>query len=239
MLIRSYTPTKPLMPDPRKAEEGGKQMDGNVSRETKEAQDGQGIFELVVKTYFPTSDQPGGAMSNILDCIPEGEEVELRGPTGEIVYNGNGIFTIEGEQRTFKNISLVVGGSGLTPGYALIARAIMGAGEDVRVRVVDANKSESDILLRDELDKFVRESQGRLQITHVLSHPSEGWKGKTGHVNADIIKQSLFPPEEGSAVFLCGPPAMIQKAALPALKGEFDPNLLQAAQADCRSRLGL
>lgn len=202
MLIRSYTPTNPLMPDPRKLSDKAQRLNGDVSDETKGAQDGQGIFELVVKTYFPNSDQPGGAMSNILDCIPEGEEVEIRGPTGEIVYNGNGKFVIEDKERTFKKISLVVGGSGLTPGYALIARALLGPGEDVQVRVIDVNKSEGDILLRDELDHFVKQSNGRLQVTHVLSHPSDEWKGKKGHVNADIIEESLFPPEEDSVVFL-------------------------------------
>lgn len=180
-------------------------------------QDGHGTFELVIKTYFPTSEQPGGAMSNILDCMPLGEEIEIRGPTGEIVYNGNGSFTIEDKEIHFKKISLILGGSGITPGYALIARALLGAGEDVEVRVVDANKSEKDILLREELDHFVKESKGRLKVTHVLSHPTDDWEGLKGHVNADIIKKSLFPPEEGSVAFLCGPPAMIQKAALPAL----------------------
>jgi nitrate reductase (NAD(P)H) len=55
-------------------------------------------------------------------------------------------------------------------------------------------------------------------ITHVLSHPGDGWKGKKGHVNADVIKTSLFAPGDRAGVFLCGPPAMIQKVALPALK---------------------
>ncbi|KXT09669.1 hypothetical protein AC579_9975 [Pseudocercospora musae] len=214
MLIRSYTPTKPLLPDPRKSKGGSKTTDCEV----QSMQDGQGTFELVVKTYFPTSEQPGGAMSNILDCMPIGEEVEVRGPTGEIVYNGNGKFVIEDEEMTFKKISLVLGGSGITPGFALIARAIVGAGEDLEVRVVDANKSEKDILLKDELARFEELGKGRLKVTHVLSHPSEEWKGLKGHVNEEIIKDSLFPPEEGSVVFLCGPPAMIQKAALPALR---------------------
>jgi len=55
----------------------------------------------------------------------------------------------------------------------------------------------------------------------VLSHPSDGWEGKKGHVDEGIIKEALFPPEDGAVVFLCGPPGMIQKAALPALRGEF------------------
>ncbi|TKA63268.1 hypothetical protein B0A55_10206 [Friedmanniomyces simplex] len=217
MLIRSYTPTRPLLPDPKDHDQSS-QQNGASDGEVRAMQDGAGTFELVVKTYFPSAEQPGGAMSNILDCIPIGEEVEVRGPTGEITYSGNGVFDISGQEMKFTKINLVLGGSGLTPGYALIARALLGAGEEVEVRVIDANKSEADILLRDELDHFVQESKGRLKVAHVLSHPSEKWKGIKGHVNADIIRSNLFPPGEGSACFLCGPPAMIQKAALPALK---------------------
>jgi nitrate reductase (NAD(P)H) len=219
MLIRSYTPTKPLLPDPKKAGSEG-QQNASHSKEVASMQDGKGTFELVVKTYFPNAEQPGGAMSNILDCVAIGEEVEIRGPTGEIVYEGSGKFVIEGKKMTFKNISLVLGGSGITPGYALLARALLGPVEDMHIRVVDANKSEKDILLREELDHFEKESKGRLRVSHILSHPSEGWKGLIGHVDANIIKERLFPPEEGNACFLCGPPAMIQNAALPALRGE-------------------
>lgn len=263
MLIRSYTPTAPVLPAPqeskRNAKENGK-SDGANSKTAKEADatnqgayknlkrdskliDGNGTFELTVKTYFPTDDQPGGAMSNILDCIPIGEEIEIRGPTGEITYLGNGKFDIEGEERTFKKVSLVLGGSGITPGYSLIARVCLSPDDETEIRVIDANKSEKDILLHEELDKFEKDSNGKLKITHVLSHPSDEWKGEKGHVNADIIKKALFDPSEDSAVFLCGPPAMIQKAALPALKGTllcqigniFESLLLTA----CFSRLGL
>lgn len=85
---------------------------------------------------------------------------------------------------------------------------------------MDANKSEKDILLKEELDGFEKESGGRLDVVHALSHPSEEWKGKKGHVDADadVIKESLFAPGEKMGVFLCGPPGMIQKAALPALR---------------------
>ncbi|KAF1364529.1 hypothetical protein EJ07DRAFT_162285 [Lizonia empirigonia] len=151
MLIRSYTPTKPLL------------LHGKCGNdENKDFRDGNGTFELTVKTYFPTDEQPGGAMSNILDCLPIGEEIEIR--------------------------------------------------------VVDANKSEKDILLKEALDAFEKGSNGRLKITHVLSHPSDDWRGKKGHVDADIIREALFEPGEKTGVFLCGPPAMIQKAALPALR---------------------
>lgn len=192
MLIRSYTPTRPILTN-----------------------DEDGTFELVVKIYYPNDQQPGGAFSNFIDTMPLGESVDVRGPTGEIKYLGNGKFEIEGEERKFDKVSLILGGSGITPGYQLLERVMREKDDKTQVRVVDANKSEKDILLKDELEKM----QGdQIKITHVLSHPSDDWKGIKGHVNEDIIKKNCFAPEKGAAVFLCGPPAMIQKAALPALK---------------------
>lgn len=206
MLIRSYTPTKPLLPE------------GSIATDNTQLCDGNGTFELTVKTYFPSEDQPGGAMSNILDCMPLGEEIEIRGPTGEIEYDGNGSFKIADREYRFDHINLILGGSGITPGYALIARAMLSSDDKTQIRVIDANKSETDILLRDALDGFEKKSDGRLKITHILSHPSDNWKGKKGHVDGDLIREALFEPGDKTAVFLCGPPAMIQKAVLPALK---------------------
>jgi len=198
MVIRPYTPTRPIL----SSEENG-------------------TFELVVKTYFPNDDQPGGAMSNILDCMPIGEKIEIRGPTGDITYKAKGKFNIEGKEMTFERVTLVLGGSGLTPGYQLIARILKTQGDKTQLRVIDANKSENDILLREQMDAFEKKHQDQIKITHVLSHPSDKWKGIKGHVNADIIKENAFEPKDGNVVFLCGPPAMIQKAALPALQGEY------------------
>jgi len=192
MLIRSYTPTRPIL-----------------------SNDEDGTFELVVKIYYPNDQQPGGAFSNFIDTMPLGESVDVRGPTGEIKYLGNGKFEIEGEERKFDKVSLILGGSGITPGYQLLERVMREKDDKTQVRVVDANKSEKDILLKDELEKMQGE---QIKITHVLSHPSDEWKGLKGHVNEEIIKQSCFAPGRDAAVFLCGPPAMIQKAALPALK---------------------
>ncbi|KAF5004145.1 hypothetical protein FDECE_9359 [Fusarium decemcellulare] len=219
MLIRPYTPTKPLLPPPKPNESPEEGTDEKLVKENAEPlRDGNGQFELTVKTYFPDKDQPGGALSNILDCIPIGEEVEVRGPMGEIVYHGNGNFVIENKTHHFNQVSLVLGGSGITPGYSLIARILLSAGDKTQIRVIDANKTECDILLRSELEEFEKMSDGQMKITHVLNDAGNDWKGKTGFINEGMIKETLFGPSKSSAVFLCGPPAMIQKAALPALK---------------------
>ncbi|KAK2044825.1 hypothetical protein LZ31DRAFT_465510, partial [Colletotrichum somersetense] len=220
MLVRSYTPTRPILPAPQDAPA---EVSGDETREKEHGPaDDDGTFELFVKTYFPDARQPGGAMSSILHKLPIGGEVEVRGPTGDITYEGGGRFVIDGEARTYRRVSLVLGGSSVAPGYAPIARIVAAGGDDdddaTEVRVVDANKTARDILLRDELDGLARKSGGRVKITHVLSRPEDDWRGLRGHVDEKMLKESLFPPSGDSAVFLCGPPTMIRKAVLPALK---------------------
>lgn len=263
MLVRPYTPTRPVMPTPPASPPGEASSSANAPEQQREntkekephsqnrpptppespphsgSDDPQHdaskpkTFDLTVKTYFPTPEQPGGALSNLLDCMPLGEEVEIRGPTGDIVYLGNSDFQISnpfspGKPRKlhFPRVSLVLGGSGITPGYALMARIVQEAGNETQVRAVDANKSEEDILLKEDLDRFEKESEGRVKTVHVLSRAGEGWKGEKGRVDGDLLKRVLFPPEKGSVVFLCGPPGLVQKAALPALKGMAAPVVL-------------
>ncbi|KAL4934387.1 putative nitrate reductase [Aspergillus undulatus] len=179
-----------------------------------------GTFDLVVKTYLPDEDQPGGTLSNILDVMREGEEIEVKGPAGGIRYLGNGRFAIDDKEYEFENVSFILGGSGVTPGYQIIARMLNTPSDKTKIKAVYANKSEGDILLREQLDDFVSKHGDQFSITHVLSHPSDEWKGLKGHVNEGIIKEHTYGPDEKgkSVALLCGPPTMIQKAALPALK---------------------
>ncbi|KAL4809181.1 hypothetical protein BDV18DRAFT_167373 [Aspergillus unguis] len=196
LVMRPYTPVRPVL----------------------DSED-DGTFDLVVKTYFPNEDQPGGTMGNILDCMDEGEEIEVKGPSGAIRYLDNGRFAIDNDERTFDNVSFILGGSGVTPGYQVIARILAAKDDKTMIKAIYANKSEDDILLREQLETFAKDHSDQFSITHVLSHPSDEWKGLKGHVNEDIIKEHIFEPGDKNVALLCGPPTMIQKAALPALTG--------------------
>ena len=215
MLTRPYTPTRPSLPpaDQSRRDSG--------YEDNENFHDGDGTFDLTVKTYFPSEEQPGGAMSNILDTVPIGEEVDIKGPSGEIEYHGNGNFTIEGKDRHFDRVSLVLGGTGVTPGYSIVARIAMAGGDETQLRIIDANNTEGDILMREQLEEFERRSNGRIKVVNVLAKPGDDWKGLKGFVTEDMMREHLFEPSEGSVALMCGPPVMIKKAVLPGLKSEF------------------
>ena len=65
MVVRPYTPIKPVLPEEE-----------------------DGTFQLVVKTYFPNESPfpPGGTVSNWLDVLEIGEEMDVKGPNGGIHY---------------------------------------------------------------------------------------------------------------------------------------------------------
>ncbi|OKL61217.1 hypothetical protein UA08_03380 [Talaromyces atroroseus] len=196
LVVRPYTPVRPVV----------------------DCED-DGTFDLVVKTYHPDATQPGGTMGNVLDCLRENEEIEVKGPSGDIRYHGNGHLSVDDRQFTFRRFSLILGGSGVTPGYQVVVRILKDADDKTSIRVIDANKSESDILMRREFDELSRDHGDRFSIVHVLSHPSSSdWAGLKGHITPDILRKHAFEPSDENAVLLCGPPAMIEKVALPALK---------------------
>ncbi|CZS91826.1 uncharacterized protein RAG0_02369 [Rhynchosporium agropyri] len=47
------------------------------------------------------------------------------------------------------------------------------AKDQTQLRFVDAKKSESDILLEEQMEKFAKEHSEQIKISHVLSHPRE------------------------------------------------------------------
>ncbi len=87
---------------------------------------------------------------------------------------------------------------------------------------MNANKSEADLLSRNELKTFRERSAKQFRIEYVLSHPSKEWEGRKRHVDAELIKEVGFKPGEGSVALRCGSPEMIKKATLQALReGEY------------------
>ncbi|KAI0746770.1 hypothetical protein C8Q80DRAFT_1105703 [Daedaleopsis nitida] len=199
-VMRSYTPTRPVLP---------KEEDGT--------------FDLLVKTYMPTDDgpfPPGGTISNYLDCMELDEEIDVRGPTGGITYKGHGEFDIEGKPYHFDKINLVAGGSGLTPHWQLIHAILSDSSDETKVSLLDSNKSLEDILLKDELQKYADEDPDRFKIWHVLSSEPEdkGFKCTVGHLDKGVMEEHFYLADKGVGTFLCGPPGLIEKGALPGLK---------------------
>ncbi|KAL7280444.1 hypothetical protein ACG7TL_005374 [Trametes sanguinea] len=207
-VLRSYTPVRPVLP----AEE-----DGTV--------------DLLVKTYRPQAQadgsagesdsdavfNPGGTVSNCLDCMQEGEEIDIRGPCGGIVYRGRGEFEIDGTRRHFDKVNMIAGGSGLTPHWQLIHAVLSDPRDTTLISLIDCNKTFDDIWMRETLETYAAQYPARFKLWHVLASPPEDWQYSCGRLTESIMETHLYPSAPSVGTFLCGPTGLIEDVALPAL----------------------
>ncbi len=142
-----------------------------------------GFLEFIIKTY-PEHD---GTTDKLLD-VSEGENLILFGIFGSIVYKGEGLF--------------IAGGSGVTP-FISILRDLHRKGETGNNKLIFANKSRADIILREDLEKMLGEN-----FINVLSEEKTD-KYEYGFVNEDLIQKNT--PEPDGYFYLCGPPPMMEK----------------------------
>nr|CAG4652093.1 EOG090X0BKI [Triops cancriformis] len=186
----------------------------------------KGYMDLVIKVYFRNVHPKfpeGGKMSQYLENLPIGETIDVRGPSGLLVYEGKGQFAIKTEKSApanivpAKKVNLVAGGTGIAPMLQLIRQILKDPEDTTEMALLFANQTPSDILLKDELEEARETNPDRLKIWYTVDRPDADWKYSTGFVSAEMIADHLFPPGSDTLVLMCGPPPMVNFACQPNL----------------------
>src|SRR5215204_4843118 len=128
------------------------------------------------------------------EVLMAGDKLELRGPIG-------GYFTwAEGEGGP---LLLVGGGSGVAPLMAMIRHRIA-VGSDVPTRLLYSSRSYEEIIYRKELEDLAARD-GSLEVIHTLTRSRpEGWSGYGRRIDAQILAEVAWPPDESPLAFVCG-----------------------------------
>ncbi|CAI7666334.1 hypothetical protein N7533_000436 [Penicillium manginii] len=154
----------------------------------------RGRLELVVKCY------PDGLLSGkYLAGLSIGDEVEFRGPKGAMKYT----------KDLCNNIGMVAGGTGITPMFQLIRAICENDTDTTEVSLVYANRSEADILLREELETFARRYPKNFKLWYMLDAPPEQWAYGSGYVDQAVLAERLPAASPDTKIMLCGPPGMV------------------------------
>lgn len=139
-----------------------------------------------------------GNFTNTIDQTKAGDKAHIEAPYGQ--------FSLV--HAPCAKVVFIAGGVGLTPIMSML-RYLKETDDRRPVLLLYGNKTERDILFRDELDA----PPDHVETIHVLSEPGEEWKGPRGYITREILDQHaaelLADPE--THVFLCGPPAMMDK----------------------------
>ncbi|GAV76227.1 Cyt-b5 domain-containing protein/Oxidored_molyb domain-containing protein/NAD_binding_1 domain-containing protein/FAD_binding_6 domain-containing protein/Mo-co_dimer domain-containing protein [Cephalotus follicularis] len=186
------------------------------------AVDVKGYFDLVVKIYFKGVHPKfpnGGLMSQYLDSLPLGSILEVKGPLGHIEYSGRGNFSFHGKPKFAKKLAMLAGGTGITPIYQVIQAILKDPEDDTEMYLVYCNRTEVDILLREELDAWAAKHD-RLKVWYVVQESiREGWLYSVGKfIEESILRERIPEGSDDTLALACGPPPMIQFAVQPNLE---------------------
>ncbi|KAL5558335.1 hypothetical protein UlMin_034546 [Ulmus minor] len=179
-----------------------------------------GYFDLVVKIYFKNVHPRfpnGGLMSQFLDSLEVGSFIDVKGPLGHIEYTGRGNFLVQGKPKFARKLAMIAGGSGITPIYQVLQAILKDPEDDTEMYVVYANRTEDDILLREELDGWAKKFD-RLKVWYVVEKGKEGWEYSEGFITETILREHIPQGSDDTLALACGPPPMIKFAVQPNLE---------------------
>jgi len=161
----------------------------------------KGYFDLLIKSY------PNGNISKYISELRIGDSINVRGPKGFYQYIPN----------MYTNIGMIAGGTGITPMYQIINAIISNPNDKTNVQLIYGNQTESDILLKKELDHIVSTHPQQIKIHYMLDSPPINWNGGKGYITPEVLNQFLPAATPKTQLLLCGPPPMVnsvKKAAI-------------------------
>ncbi|MCC6862926.1 MAG: rubredoxin [Bryobacterales bacterium] len=136
------------------------------------------------------------AFSRMLDRTGPGCPVSVTYPMGK--------FTFEGE---FAKIALLSGGIGITPLRSMV-RYAFDKQLDTGICLLYANRTLEEVAFKAEFDAM-QEAGSRIKVVHTLSRAGSGWTGRTGRIDAALIREEV-PDYHERRFYLCGPPLMVE-----------------------------
>ncbi|KAI8369837.1 hypothetical protein EDC96DRAFT_108369 [Choanephora cucurbitarum] len=154
-----------------------------------------GYMDLVIKKY-----QDGSVSRTLTSFTPHQHKVHVRGPMvePECLY----------EPKSVDEVGMIAGGTGISPMYQLICRILENPDDQTTsVWLIYGNKTEKDILLRQELDQLQAKYNDRFRVKYVLENPpSDAYE--RGYVTENMIRDMMLNKEKRK-IYVCGPNRML------------------------------
>ncbi|KAI8060692.1 hypothetical protein BC940DRAFT_311567 [Gongronella butleri] len=165
----------------------------------------QGHVDFIIKGY------PEGKMSKHIHNLKIGDTLDIKGPIPKYAW----------DEKTVDNVGMVAGGTGITPMLQVIRRVfdVNSKNDKTKVTLIFGNRTEEDILLKEELDSYAKRFPDRFKVVYALDKAPANWDGISGYVTKEDLKKHMPAPETpSSVVFVCGPDPMLATFAGPKTK---------------------
>jgi ferredoxin-NADP reductase len=144
--------------------------------------------------------EDGEVSPYLTEVLMRGDKLEFRGPIG-------GYFAWE--EGDGGPLLLAAGGSGVVPLMAMI-RHRRAVGSDVPIRLLYSSRSYEEIIYHEELERLAAQD-GSLEVIHTLTRSRpEGWSGYDRRIDAEMLAEVAWPPEDSPLAFVCGPTPLVE-----------------------------
>jgi ferredoxin-NADP reductase len=161
---------------------------------------------------------PDGEVSPFLhDVVVAGDRLEVRGPIG-------GYFVWEAALGG--PLMLVAGGSGVVPLMAMI-RHRRRAGSHVPTRLLLSSRHAEEIIYRDELDRLTAAMDGFTAVHTLTRSRPPDWTGYDRRIDEPMLAEVLEPLGVRSRIYICGPTALVERAATTFVRLGIAPELVR------------
>jgi len=143
-----------------------------------------------------------------------GDQIEVRGPIG-------GWFVWEPGRGG--PLLLVCGGSGVVPLMAML-RARADAGGTVPARLLYSSRGPDDVFFAKELEALAN-GDPALEVVHTYTRVRPpGWTGYDRRIDAAMLSEVAWPPEDAPLTYVCGPTSLVESAASTLVALGHDPS---------------
>ncbi|MEM5804778.1 MAG: FAD-binding oxidoreductase [Candidatus Aenigmatarchaeota archaeon] len=160
----------------------------------------RGHIDLLIKKR-----ENGFVSAYLNDFAKVGDKVALSGPYGKFYFR-------DGMAR---HIVLLSAGCGISALMSM-AKYVVCKKLDTKVTMIQSSRTPEDILYRKEFEEL--EKRGvRTIITLTRTRPDQNWRGRTGRISAELIRE-VVPDYADALYFICGMPEF-SEGLTAALKG--------------------
>lgn len=128
-----------------------------------------------------------------------GQRLDFKGPIPKYPWSPN----------KHEHITLIAGGTGITPMYQLIRTIFKNPEDQTKVSLIYGNVTEDDILLKKELEEIENNYPNRFRVFYTLDNPPPSWSYGKGFITKELLKTVVPDPKSGNIkIFVCGPPGL-------------------------------
>lgn len=147
------------------------------------------------KDHISSTIKAVGDFTSTIHQTRPGDTVAVHGPFGRfscLLYPGE------------RDLVFLAGGIGITPLMSML-RYMRDTKDTRSVLLLYANRGQSRIIFREELEEIASGENPDLTLVHVLSRPEGEWSGETGHIDRQKIEKYCGSNLQGKTFYVCAP----------------------------------